>query len=134
MKTTVHSMILAGSLAAFPALAGETLKRDQITTLIAGNTLYVQIPPGAPGAPDGGVAPIYYGSDGYAAAVLPTGLKLIGAWGMADNGYCVDWKNGPKNSCSILARAPDHFVILDASTSNPRGTVHRIVTGNPEGL
>ncbi|MEM9440996.1 MAG: hypothetical protein AAGA73_11165 [Pseudomonadota bacterium] len=59
MKTTIRSMILAGSLIAFPALAQESLDRDQVATLITGNTLYVQIPPGAPGAPEGGVAPIY---------------------------------------------------------------------------
>ena len=134
MKTAMRSMIMAGSLVAFPALAQESLDRDQVATLITGNTLYVQIPPGAPGAPEGGVAPIYYGTDGYAAAALPAGLKLVGVWALVDEGYCVDWENGPKNSCSILAREPDHFVVLDASTHDPRGTVNQIMTGNPEGL
>jgi len=116
------------------AAANEPFTADQLGPLIAGNTLYVTIPAGAPGAPDGGVAPIFYGTDGTAAAQLPAGPKLVGTWQMTEKGYCVDWDNGPKNSCSALVRGEDSFLIMDQANGTPRGQVFAIATGNPENL
>lgn len=116
------------------ALAESALTQDTLRTLVTGNTLYVTVPEGTPGAPDGGVAPIYYAADGSAAAQLPGGPKLVGTWAMAEAGYCIDWDNGPKNSCSTLSRGDETFIVMDLETGDPRGTVDRIATGNAENL
>lgn len=133
MKTHLS---LAALLAAMTqtAFANEPLGNVQLESLIIGNTLYVSVPAGSPGAPDGGIAPIYYGADGTAAAQLPAGPKLIGTWQLSNKGYCVDWENGPKNSCSSLVRGKESFLILDQATGDPRGQVFTIKTGNPENL
>lgn len=134
-RTTLTLAALTGLAALAPAASAETpLTAAQLTPLLTGNTLYVTIPPGAPGAAEGGIAPIYYGADGSAAALLPDGPKLIGTWAMTGDGYCVDWDNGPQNSCSSLMRAEDSFVILDQSSGDPRGQVFTVRTGNPEAL
>ena len=127
-------MATALMIAAQPALASDLLGSAELGPLITGNTLYVTMPAGAPGAPDGGIAPIYYGTDGSASAQLPAGMKLVGTWEMAEDGYCIDWENGPKNSCSTLVRTSESFVIIDQATGDPRGQVFTIATGNPEEL
>lgn len=130
------SKTLAIAITAFatPAMSEQALDQNQLSVLVTGNTLYVTMPAGAPGAPEGGVAPIYYSDDGSAAALLPAGLKLVGTWKMADTGYCIDWENGPKNSCSTIGRSDESFVIMDAASGDPRGQVFTIATGNPENL
>ena len=58
--------------------ASDTMNGAQLDALITGNTLYVDIPKGAPGAPEGGIAPIYYATDGTVKALLPAGPMLDG--------------------------------------------------------
>lgn len=127
-------LALGLSLLSTGALADGALTAPQLDMLITGNTLYVQVPAGAPGAPDGGTAPIFYSTDGAAAARLPAGLTLVGTWAMEGNRYCIDWDNGPKNSCSQLSRTKSGFVILDVKEQAPRGVVTHIAVGNPENL
>ncbi len=128
-STTVATALLGGA-----AFAQETMDTAQLDALVTGNTLYVDIPAGAPGAPDGGTAPIYYGVDGSAAAQLPAGPKLVGTWALDGDRYCIDWDNGPQNSCTQLMRSADGFVVMDATLGEPRGLVTRIAVGNPEDL
>ena len=137
MKTRAslfHTALLATALIGSTAVADETMDAAQLSALITGNTLYVDVPAGAPGAPDGGTAPIYYGEDGSAAAQLPAGLKLVGTWKFEEDSYCIDWDNGPKNSCSQLVRGSDGFIVMDAAQAAPRGMITRIATGNAEDL
>lgn len=137
MKTRTclfHTALLATALIGSTAVADETMDAAQLSALITGNTLYVDIPVGAPGAPEGGTAPIYYGEDGSAAAQLPAGLKLVGTWRLEEARYCIDWDNGPKNSCSQLVRGSGGFVVMDFALSEPRGMITRIATGNAEDL
>lgn len=116
------------------AYASDVMNADQLGALISGNTLYVDVPAGAPGAPEGGTAPIFYGTDGAATALLPAGLKLVGTWALDGDSYCIDWDNGPKNSCSQLMRTANGFVITDVAKGEPRGLVTRLAIGNPENL
>lgn len=127
-------LTFAVGLAGSAARAEEPVTAEQLKTLITGNTLYVEIPAGAPGAPDGGTAPIYYAGNGSAAALLPSGLKLVGRWALEEDQYCIDWDNGPKNSCTQLIRREQGFVVMDANLGEPRGIVTRFSTGNPENL
>ena len=131
---TLSMITLAAGIAGSAAIAQDALKTEQLKPLITGNTLYVEIPAGVPGAPDGGTAPIYYAEDGSTAALLPAGVKLVGRWTLEDDRYCIDWDNGPKNSCTQLIRAAQGFVLMDANLGEPRGVVTRFATGNPEGL
>ncbi|WP_298971824.1 hypothetical protein [uncultured Roseobacter sp.] len=128
------SMTVATALLGGAAFAQETMDAAQLDALVTGNTLYVDIPAGAPGAPDGGTAPIYYGVDGSAAAQLPAGPKLVGTWALDGDQYCIDWENGPQNSCTKLMRTADGFVVMDANLGEPRGLVTLIAVGNPEDL
>ncbi len=125
---------LVVQLSAGSAMAAEQMDTAQLHALITGNTLYVDVAPGTPGAPDGGIAPIYYANDGAAAAQLPAGLKLIGTWAIDGDQYCIDWDNGPKNSCTKLVRTDAGFQVMDAAKNEPRGVVTRIATGNAENL
>lgn len=137
MKQTTcifHSVLVAAGLFGSAAIADEKMNTAQISALIAGNTLYVDMPAGAPGAPDGGTAPIFFESDGSASALLPAGRKLVGAWRLEDGSYCVDWDNGPKNSCTQIVRGAVGFIVTDASRDEPRGVITRIATGNAENL
>ncbi len=135
MKLTYLAPIaVVTALLGSAAFAQETMNGVQLDALVTGNTLYVEIPAGAPGAPDGGTAPIYYGVDGAAAAQLPGGPKLTGTWALDGDRYCIDWDNGPQNSCTQLMRSADGFVVMDAALGEPRGVVTRITVGNPEDL
>ncbi|MGR3503276.1 hypothetical protein [Pseudaestuariivita sp.] len=127
-------VLFAAATISSPARADTVMDAAQLDALVTGNTLYVEIPAGAPGAPEGGTAPIYYGENGSAAAQLPAGLKLVGTWRLDGDQYCIDWENGPRNSCTQLLRSPDGFVVLDAAKGEPRGIVTRIATGNVESL
>lgn len=137
MKQVTRMLVSTYLLTSFfgtMAAAEEIMDTAQLNALIMGNTLYVQISAGAPGATDGGTAPIYYAENGSAAALLPTGLKLVGSWTLFENKYCIDWDNGPKNSCTQLVRTSDGFVVLDAGLGEPRGIISTIAVGNPEDL
>lgn len=120
------TMVTAGLTGA--AQADETvLAREQIDGLLTGNTAYVDIPAG-------GTAPMYFGSDGRAAATLPNGTTLVGSWRLGHHGYCVDWDNGPQNSCTRLHRGNGVIAMVDAADGSVRGQLARLVPGNPESL
>jgi hypothetical protein len=110
------------------------LDRAQMDGLLTGNTAYIDLPPGGPGGPGGGVAAAYYGSDGRASFKLPTGAILTGTWSLKDDHYCADWENGPRNSCTQVVRMPGAVLMVDHATGKTRGSVARIVPGNPEHL
>ena len=110
------------------ALAAETtMSGPQLEALLTGNTIYVDVP-------DGGVVPVRYGTDGSVAATLPNGSTLMGRYAIAGDQYCVDWNHGPQNSCTAIVKTPAGMMMLDAKKKEPRGTVNRIVPGNPEDL
>ncbi|MEM9999463.1 MAG: hypothetical protein AAF940_01165 [Pseudomonadota bacterium] len=133
MKGMLMVSMIAGATGV--ASAAETTMNDgQLDALLTGNTVYIALPAGSPAAPDGGIAPFKFGADGSAAAKLPVGMTLVGTWKLAGGQYCVDWDNGPKNSCTKLVKSAGGIVMNDAADDTPRGTVERIVVGNPENL
>lgn len=137
MKLTAYifrGALLAAGFTGSAAIADEMMDTAQLRALVSENTLYVEIPASTPGAPEGGTAPIYYGADGSAAAQLPAGVKLVGTWRMEEDRYCIDWANGPQNSCTQLIRGKDGFIVMDTNLGEPRGMITRIVIGNAENL
>ena len=111
-----------------------TLDDAQLDALLTGNTLYIAVPSGPAGGPDGGIAPFVYGADGSASARLPAGMTLVGIWSIEDGQYCVDWDNGPKGSCTSIRKTGDAIELYDTGADEVRGTVESIVPGNPENL
>ncbi|MGR3468108.1 MAG: hypothetical protein ACU0CI_09520 [Shimia sp.] len=128
------TMVTMLAISGTDAAAETQMDRAQLDALLTGNTVYIAIPPGGPGGPDGGMAPFKYGADGSAVAVLPAGLTLVGKWSLSDDHYCVDWENGPKNSCTRLLKDADGLQMIDHATGAPRGMIESIRPGNPEGL
>lgn len=126
-------MTAALTLLASPALADGVLDPARADGLLTGNTVYLALPEGSPAG--AGEAPMFYGADGRTSARLPNGLTLVGEWRFLDDGsYCVDWENGPKNSCSAVVKSAGAISMTDTASGSSRGTVTRIVPGNPEAL
>ncbi len=113
------------SLVAATAAHAETQMSDaQLDALLTGNTVYIATP--------GGEAYVYYGSDTSARAALPNGTNLVGTWAIRDGIYCIDWDNGPKNSCTRIVKSATGLAMFDEASGDPRGTVARIVPGDAE--
>ena len=134
---TRPTLLIAAAALCLPALAHAetpTLDDAQLDALLTGNTLYIAVPPGPAGGPDGGTAPFVYGADGLASARLPAGMTLVGTWSIEDGQYCVDWDNGQKGSCTSIRKTGDAIELYDTDADEMRGTVESIVPGNPENL
>lgn len=133
-----HPAFLIGmAVLCLPMMAhaeAQALDDAQLDALLTGNTLYIAVPPGPAGGPDGGVAPFKYAADGSASARLPAGMTLVGNWSIEDGQYCVDWDNGPKGSCTSIRKTGDAIELYDTGAEEVRGTVTSIVPGNPEDL
>lgn len=124
----MSALIAAGTAHAAP------LNEMQLDGLLTGNTVYLNVPAGNPALPDGGIVPFKYGSDGSSSARLSAELTLVGTWTLESDHYCVDWNNGPKNSCTKVIKTAEGISLVDANTDDVRGTVERVVPGNPEGI
>ncbi len=116
------------------ATSAATLNEAQLDGLLAGNTVYLSIPVGNPARPEGGIVPFKYGADGTASVRLSDDLTLVGTWSINSDHYCVDWSNGPKNSCTKVVKSQDGIDLVDPKSGDSRGTIERIVPGNPEQL
>lgn len=128
-----NTLIMTTLLATSTANAA-VLNDVQLDGLLTGNTLYLNIPAGGPALPDGGIVPFKYGSDGSSSARLSPSLTLLGTWTIRSDHYCVDWENGPKNSCTKIEKTPSGMNLIDKASGEIRGTVDRIVPGNPENI
>jgi len=126
-------LILTTLLATGVAYAA-SLNEMQLDGLLTGNTVFLSIPPGGPALPEGGIVPFKYGADGTSAVRLSSKMTLVGTWILKDDQYCVDWENGPKNSCTRIVKTETGIELIDVDSGDTRGTVDRIVPGNPEGL
>ncbi|MEZ5668674.1 MAG: hypothetical protein R3F55_14785 [Alphaproteobacteria bacterium] len=103
----------------------EFLAREALTGLMVGSTHYVDI-----GQPK--EAAIYYADAERAYMTLPDGRALAGDWHFTADGYHVAWTGGPRADWRI-AFAPGRLAYVDAEGAE-RGTVVRIVPGDPEGF
>jgi len=111
-----------------------TLNEMQLDGLLTGNTVYLSVPPGGPPLPEGVIVPVKYGADGVSAARLSSKITLVGKWILKGDHYCVDWENGPKNSGTKIVKTETGIELIDLASGETRGTVERIVPGNPEEL
>ena len=102
------------------------LRKDQLALLITGNTLYLDI-----GKETDAV--IYYGAANDAYMRMPGNDALMsGSWRLGDDGYAVEWRDGPKAEWAVEHEA-GRFTYLDTERT-PRATVSKIVPGDAENL
>lgn len=127
-------ILVMTALIATGTLHASTMNEMQLDSLLSGNTLYLNIPAGGPALPEGGIVPFKYGADGSSSARLSEELTLVGKWKLEHDHYCVDWTNGPKNSCTKIVKTNDGISLIDYKSDEIRGKVEKIVPGNPEGI
>ena len=117
-------LLMTTLLTAGAATAETELNTNQLDGLLTSQTVYLDTP--------GGEAVIHFRADRHAFARLPNGVSLNGTWDLVEAGYCIDWVNGPQNSCTRVLRRADDLRMVDANSGDPRGQITRIVPGNPE--
>ena len=116
------------------ALDGTSMSAAELGGLLTGNTLYILVAPKPDSKGTASAVPFKFGADRTSAARLSEEMTLVGRWQIDGDKYCVDWDNGPKNSCSRLIREAGEIRIVDAANGKVRGRIEKIVPGNPEQL
>ena len=131
MRTTLlatASLVFATANALAADLAG-----PEIIKLISGNTLYIDYAAdNRSGAPGQGAN--YYTADGKVAIKFPDGKVQKGTWTLKDNSTCIVWEGLPVPPCTKYDKAGDKITLINLGTGKPRGTVSKVVAGNPEKL
>ena len=109
------------------------LNDQQLAGLVIGSTLYHRL---APGSPQGeGEAVFYFGPEGRAAARLPSGKLMRGAFCIEDSAYRLNWDCGLQNSRSTLSPEPGGvYACHNAESGTLRSTVVRIEKGDTESI
>lgn len=100
------------------------LKRDALAIIMAGATHVIDM--------GGKTAFIHYETDDRAHMLLPDGTRYHGVWTLLDDGYRVEWTDGPTGSWK-LDHTPGAIDYLDA-TGAARGRISRIDFGDPQHL
>lgn len=70
----------------------------------------------------GGVATLSFHGDGRVAGEFPDGTRDRGVWWLEEDRYCIDWKRGPKGSCTLVYRDGETLILRDPAGAT-RGTV-----------
>jgi hypothetical protein len=115
----------------FAALAAE-MTAAEIKQLVTGKSVYLDLE--ATSAGSGGKATLFYTADGKATLKRPSGELWHGTWTIKDNTVCIDWKEMPNNPCTRFEKQGDVITIINVATGKPRGTIAKVVDGNPENL
>ncbi len=100
------------------------LNRDLLAVIMLGATHVIDM--------GGKEAFIYYENQRKAHMLLPDGTRFDGDWSLLDDGYRVEWKQGPSGSWK-LDHTPGAIDYLD-ETGVARGRISRIHFGDSAGL
>ncbi|CDX61170.1 conserved hypothetical protein [Mesorhizobium plurifarium] len=100
------------------------LNRDALAIIMAGTTHVIDM--------GGKNAFIYYETDDRAHMLLPDGKRYHGVWTLLDDGYEIEWTDGPTGSWK-LDHTPGAIDYVDA-TGAARGRISRIDFGDPQRL
>ena len=114
LATTLLALGLAAS-----AGAVQTMNAQQLDALLIDNTFFVELAAG-------GTATIHFSANGRAAGRMPGGAAFEGQWAIEDDRYCIDWNEGPQNSCTQLVRGEEDLVLIDPATGEARGVLRKI--------
>lgn len=96
------------------------LKRDSLAVVMTGTTHTIDV--------DGKNAFIFYKDETEAHMLMPDGKRFSGRWEMLEDGYRVDWTDGPNGSWKLDHR-PGAIDYLDAG-GVVRGRLSRIEFGD----
>ena len=130
-KITRALLATSGSLCFIGAASALEMPGADITKLISGKSVYLELT--ADGAAAGqGV--IYYAPDGTSLYRTVKGVIWHGKWSVKDNTLCNDWKESPDNPCSRYDKDGGTITIIIATSGKIRGKVIKVVDGNAEKL
>jgi hypothetical protein len=104
----------------------EILSKQTVNALLCGNTVYLR-------RPDGGVAPVFYDTNGTAHMQHHKHGRLSGPWLPTEDGYAVEWDKEVGRVQWTLSFSPGEIAYLDAK-GEARGVVASIVAGDFESL
>lgn len=76
---------------------------------------------------EGRQATIYYETEDRAHMRLPDGVTMTGDWHLLDDGYAIEWQNGPSGRWTLKAM-PGRISYFDTEGKD-RGTVRAITFG-----
>lgn len=100
----------------------QILTHSQAELLLSGNCLFLDIGKDKPTV-------LHYGTNGTVNVLHASGERDSGSWALqTDGSYCINWKDGPKGSCSRILWQPGCIQILTLA-GEPRGRVLKIVPG-----
>ena len=120
------------ALSSFAMAQTTELTGADITTLVSGNTLYLELPGGGPRGK--GPAAIYYSADNKVAAKFPSGQTPKGTWSIKGNSICVVWEDMPTNPCTGYRKTGDKIDVINLETGQSRGPLTKTAPGNPDKL
>jgi hypothetical protein len=100
------------------------LEKDILAVIMIGTTHVLNM--------GGKEAIIYYQNENDAHMLLPDGAAYTGKWRLLDDGYAVDWNDGPSGTWKLDHR-PGSIAYLDGSGVR-RADVSRIEFGNSRNL
>ena len=122
----------AGWLCLAGGASAAELSGPEITKLLSGKSLYLELTAASVAAAGQGV--IYYAADGTALYKTAKGSIWHGKWTVKDNTSCTDWQESPGSPCTKWDKAGDTISLLNATTGQVRGKVVKIADGNAEKL
>jgi hypothetical protein len=100
------------------------LNKDTLAIIMIGTTHVIDM--------SGKSAFIHYETANKAHMLLPDGTRFHGRWDLLDDGYKVEWTDGPVGSWK-LDHTPGAIDYVDA-TGTVRGRIARIDFGDPASL
>jgi hypothetical protein len=131
--TAVSLLLASATIASTPAATAAELTAADITKLVSGNTLYIEFAATNVNT-GGGAGVIAYTADGQVAAKFPNGQSWKGTWVVKDNTSCITWTGRPPNPCTRYDKTGDTTSLINMADGKPRGTITKVVPGNPEKL
>lgn len=100
------------------------LEKDTLAIIMAGTTHVLDM--------GGKQAIIYYQNDRDAHMLLPDGVAYSGKWRLLDDGYAVDWNDGPSGTWKLDHRQ-NSIAYLDGGGTR-RADIAAIEFGNSRNL
>jgi hypothetical protein len=104
-----------------------------IAKLISGNTLYMEFV-AANVNTGAGAGVLVYTADGKVTSKFPNGQSWKGTWVVKDNTSCITWEGRPPNPCTRYDKVGETTTLINIADGRPRGTITKVVPGNPEKL
>ena len=123
---------LAVGLCFSPAAQAQPLTASELVAMANNKTVYFEFA-GSPMTGTGSGV-IYTAADGKVSAKFPNGKAGKGTRSIKDNTTCITWEGQPPQPCSRHVKEGDKIKSFNAENGQLRGTITKVVDGNPEKL